>query len=1313
MALQAIFNWENQDATSDLNERFRSLFTKGCITGGHLIPVSGQLQIDITPSQTVSFDGMLVSDSSTQRVAIPPNQTSIITIYAKHNIGAPATVEYQVYEMSTFNGLANKDDHIILGAATTSALDTEVLTSNISYALREEQSRLSRNYFRGWLLSSTLLPVDNFNKSGDFYIVNQGIGDIPYLYAWNGLAWVNISDTLALNAILAQHRANMYTNEVHLNDDQSDAALGSSGAPSVVNRYVTETDSRLANQNENDAMEGSNGTPSATNKFITEEYPVTYPTTFDFFIPPSGAIQISGAIFIGSGSSAVNYFSVMDYIINRGYINNLNSPVTITGVFKDPLTLVPLVPSVDADQYGYFNGTLYLTTDNIISSSFKVLYGAKSTLKTILRDFNFKPTPAVDATGSVVISKIAKIKGRDYDEDIPVRENNKSLRHSVDNVMAYLGSVLETDVVAGDEDYTRLSNEPVVGQEFVKNEGINDVTTFDNVTAIPYTYTSATGTILFASPVDLSGVTTGNIFMDGQGVAYPVSSIGINSLVIMDRNTGTFPLSINNALPSGTVKVDFNPRDLLLSEVKFNFGYDVFPVSKVSVIESEFSKPDGYIASGIKNSDNRLDPRVIFYGGFENYVNSEREQYVRNASSVGIIEITGFFTNVILCIRRRPNSPSLSVTVNGSPASTIVTNASGNISTAQTGFGFKCHRVMLASGLSNSSPSTIVATIIPSADPLDIFAIEVGRASTFSTGLLESGIVFRATELLKRSSLTNVTIPLMDVKARGGRTLIAVDEEGNDFSYLALSDLDSGGFPAGQVDALNGSILSIPIVSSGGKLNGYKVNDIIGISTTTTTVLRRIQSVVITPLVGTITLWDNSTLPLGSVINLTHICSTDSTISNIEEDEIVRYNLFRDFVQHTLSDFENPNLIDRYVAHQDGLTVIAGKNISITSSGIAGTQVSAKIDSLGDLRITALCTRLDIITSNINNATAKISIDGSNPYDFSFNGIGTKRHTIMSNARYQSHEIIINNTNGELCLSDLILFAPQKQDFLTYKNVVADLMYLARYVSSDTFMLNNKHPLGAAFFEANVNISYIEGIGGTTDWVNVTDFSMAQYGNYIWTDRPNAKAEFWFLGDAFELQYIMGQTHGTFTISVDGISLSAIVGTVVGTYGLFVDSQSFLPNRANIGAYGLNYGYHKVEATLLTGRMAFNGYYVGNNLGAMTLGLNNNGVYTSSVDTRNFIPIIEKPVKNTIVIPTIRANEVDLAIGSSSVSVTFNTPMPDINYVISPTIVTSNSMPIYFPINIIARDRFGFTAKWNAALPDNTYKLAYTAVNKM
>lgn len=1333
MTLKGIFKWQNEDATVDLNAHFDAIFQRGVLTGGEIVPVPGNLLVSIPPLVAIADDGMLVVSDTTETLAAVTNQTTVYTILAVYQVAAAPTLEFRTYEASVFAGLVDKDQHIVLGAVTLGALATEVTSTDISYALKDVTDTLGRSYFRGYLSDPSLLPVDNdVNKIGDFYSVTSA--GLPTLWGWDGTIWKNMTEVLTLAAEFYDHINNLRTDEKHLSDDQYDAADGSAGAPSATNRYVTEADTRLPTQDENDALEGSHGSPSSSNKYVTEDYPVTVPYQQDFAGPPSGAVPVSvGPIYVGTGgvTSANKYFTLLDATLERGYINLNGDSVQVINVYKDNLLLSPLNPSADADSEGYYSGILYLEVDNTINSAFKVLYNKKEFFGTVLRDWSIAPTTAIDVISNIIIEKIAEIKGRGYDDPVPTRESNLELREALDSTNSYLGSVLETNAIADDEDFERLQDEPFIGDSFVKNIGIDNVYTYENTSLVGFTYDFNTALVTYSAPVNLSSVQTGDIFIDGLRDRYLITSVndGADQLGIVSAENGLKPIAINTSVGEaidGSAIVNSNPRDILLSAMKLGHHADVFYIRAVKQLE-EFSSPDGYLAYGIVRHDDRIEPRIRLYGVWENYSNTSNEVFVSSRSALGVLEVTGFFSDVSIFMRRSSVSPSLNVSINGRTPTLIDTSASGNYSAISATAGAKYNKVLLASSLPVNEPTTLTITKTGGSTSLDIFGFELVRNEE-TDAILEPGVGFQTAEIINRDTLdTAVNFPQITDMQRGGRTQIAIRDNSYDFSFLPVTNLDDGGEPRGNI--AGNTFVTIFGVARAETL--YKPKDIVEFRDTLLAPTQLERKRINTVFPGGQWILDSATSIVPPTVYVTHICSTDSTASNIEqEEEIARYDLPGDFIQNIPSDLEAAGVANRHLVHTDGLTILAGNAIDVTTSGIVGATRAIKLSSTSELKLTVLATRLDLVAVNDTAATSvTISIDGSPFYPYSFPGNESKRRTIFSNARYQTHEVVIRGgATNNLAFSQMILFGPGKPAFSDIPNVVADLHQVARYRPSDSALLTSPYTylLGGVFYEALSYLSYINGAGANPDWSYTEDFTKSRYGRYVVSENDGAYMDFWFVGDAFELQYITGPDHGIFEVLVDGTLIGSVAGaTVVGNHvASKVDAYAASYGRQNIGAYDLTFGYHRVQARIENPRtknaastgflMGFTGYYVCNNSGYMTMGLNNEGHYSNSIDSRKFLPLeLPEDDPGAEQISSVRADIVSLPVSSTSATVTFSTPVPDTNYVPTVNFFTSSSIPIFQPIVITNKTVSGFTVQWNSPIPDSTYSLNYFVVNKV
>jgi len=1330
MTIQAVLRWQNPDSTFDLNSPIKALVHRGVVTGGELVPIVGQLKIGILPFTLLSNDGMLVNSDVTEQIAITLDQTNVICILVKHNIGSAPTLTIKAVEASAFNVLIDKADHIVFGSVTTLTPAVQVATTDISYALRDSQDRRGRSSLRGRIETVAGLPADpNFNYPGDFYVVADGLGTPPAIYAWDGLAWINITNTFALASDLAIHRANGFPNEIHLTDDQANAATGSSGAPSIFNRYVTETDTRLPTQPENDALVGSDGSPSGTNKYITQQYPVAASTILTYPAPPGASVLISavdGPVFVGNGliGTANKYFSFIDFASDIGYTNISGNSPKVTGIFKDIFLSVPLDPSIDADALGFYSADVYLAASYVVDTSVRLIYGKKEDLDTVNKDFTLTATPGIEIIPGRVVERVSNIKGRLFDDPTPFAEQNINLRASIDGISAYIGSVLETNVVAANEDFVRLSADPVLGPTFVRNVGVAPVYTFSNTGLVNFTYNATLGRVTFTTPVNLSGVRVGDLFQDGAGTKYEVTAVndGADTIDIVSTETGgilpSIVVSVGTAV-DGSTRINNNPRDLLLSEMKLSAGAEIVLARSLERKTNEFSRPDGNVTYGIRRHDRRFDPRVAFYGGWQNFVTATNETYVSNDGDNGEIVLTGFFTDVTLLLRRRNNSPALNVSIDHQVATMISTSALGTINASVAASeGSKLHRLVIASGLPNSRPNTVSISIASATvGTLDVFGFELIRTDS-NVALLESGRAFKSAAVIKRDTIDSA-VPINQLSAleRGGRFTYSVATNSYGLAIAALEDLDQSNQPSGTA---TGAVVTV--ISGIGKLTAYRVNDVILVFDGATAEMRRIASIT-SP---TITL-DSATSFAATPVTIRHICSTDNTIPNTtEEDLLVQYDLLsNDFRVGTSSDFTSPDVKDRFVVHYDGHTIVAGRDIAVSSTGLAGASRAVTLASGGSavLKLSALCTRLDLIAANDAAATATVSIDGSPAYTYTFPGTSARRHTIFFNARYQHHEVVITPASGTLAFTDIILFGPKKPALSGFQNEVADLSRVARYEASrSTFTAApSVYPLGGVFYEASQYVSCVNGSGVNTDWSPSVDFAKGYYGRYFSTTNDDAIAEFYFLGDAFELQYVTGPDHGIFEVYVDGVALQLAGGTVVGDYtGNQVDAFSASYGRRNIGAFGLTYGYHKVEAKIKNPRtkngfstgyvMALTGYYICNNSGYLTYGINREGYYTSVVDLRTFVPIPIESAVAPVVDSVGRSGKVALIVSTTSLSATFAEPFPDTNYAVACVMLnTVDGSPVFQPMVITAQSAAGFTVSWNDPLVTGNYYLVYIA----
>jgi hypothetical protein len=964
---------------------------------------------------------------------------------------------------------------------------------------------------------------------------------------------------------------------------------------------------------------------------------------------------------------------------------------------------------------------------------------------------------------------------------------------------------------------------------FLFNVGINPVYRFINTSLTSFTYTESTGQITYGGAIDLSQCEIGNLFQDSAGNKFLVTSVtpggGSPYLNIVSIETGLIPpeTAVDSAIvlksKDGSVSVNNNPRDCLLSEFKFNYGSDVIPVNYLDPLPDEFEKQTGQMAFSVKREDGSTEPRVVFYGGWQNFPGEDgKKSYVRNTGAYGKIVITGFFTDVLLWMRRSSATPTLAVQLNEEGPVLIDTKQSLYPGSDAHRKYQKIHVLSVPDGyqLSNEPNTCTLSIQSVTADPLQIYAIELCRRSIDSyaartSALVESGRAFDLTKIVT-SDVIDSTLAVSEswaaVPARGHRKIISVTDTSSapSVNNFSLVDLDTG--LAGTVVA---AVTPNTITNvSGPGVSGFRVNDLVLVSTksfnnstyyatgtllagtsqvtgvsldpavaigwvidgpgvpTGTTIVNIVGTTVtmsndatssglknlrfyltgdaqivkitsILDLGGNNYQWgvspnlDAGTYASGPGVNILHVCSTDSTIPNVgQEDEIARYSLTDDFCDGFADDFESSDSSDRFIVGKDGTTILAGTNLSIVSSGITGQIKAVNITASGSLRIAALCTRLDFIVSNSSSANpVYISVDGSTPIAFNFSDASSYRRTIFFNARYQTHEIQITDPSGVLCISDVILFGPAKPTLNDFPVELADMRGLARYIQSSSYQIIgslSRYPMGAVFLEASTYCTYQDNLVlPANDWIVSTNYNLNLYGRYIYSNVADSYIEFYFLGDTFEIQYILGPDHGDFRVYVDGTELNAGSNyEIIGDYSVgYVVGYSPAYTRKNIGAkilYPSNeqeWSVHYVKVVVkgssygpsTDNKVAITGVWLGSAVGSHYCTNQLRGLYGTSRDLRKFLALPGSRIDSGVQQPIIADNRAGTAAcgsGSTYLSVSYTNPLPDTNYVLMVNFSnTVDAYPLLQPVYITTKTSTGFTATWNAPLDTVNYKLNY------
>lgn len=1351
MAIRTLLKFRNLDLTKDINDRYTRLFNPGVFDGGEVIPVVGQLKIDlIAPWKLINAEGMVVEETADRyRLDTPAGQTTVIACKAVYYENNVPEISIVALEKSAYDLLPDQYKYTVFANVEVPIGATNTLSSYIKYSSRDTIDKLGRNVIRGVLSNASSLPSAKDNQAGDVYMVADGLGGIPHLYGWDGLQWVILTDAATAMADLATHRANLFTDEKHATDDEKDALVGTSGTPpSSSNKFIDNADSRIPTQSQKDALSGSDGAPSTTNRYITEEYPLAAPDEKELGSAPVGGyvelLASEGPVFVGrgGGGSVDVYFKFYDQNLNREYTTSTDLAVNVAGVYTDSLLSSVLDPSIDpnVDADGFYSGaSLYIKYDTTPDTGLRLLYGKRRTLKTMPVDVFLSRTLNDAQTSAETINVVEGIKGRDWDDPVPTNETNIELRKDVVDLKEYLSSVFKADHVIGD--FTKVEGVPDFASDFIQNIGIPQNYSYQNTGLVGFNYTASTATVTYNTPVTLVGVVVaGHVFIDGAGVEYEVISIPDNQNLVIQKRNGIIPLNITTTVSSslhGSVKPDNNPRKINLATLEYILGRERIACRELEVVANEFHPRTNNIAFQIRtpvHSSYFREPRVRFYGGFQNRDSGNRSKVV--ATNTGRILITGFFTDARLLVDLKNASPSITVKIDGDTTGTVYDlTRSGLVVSLGTNDDIQQQSVQIASGLLDLAPHTVEVIIDDSTDEFIIYGIDLFR-STVTTVALLSGRAFVQSDLYKKDTISTFSAPAGSTRSRGavvtryiGRSLIEASQ------LTSLQDYDgTAGGPSGT--AFSGTP-SFTVGSGLVKFQYYKAGDIVKLVTATAEEVKQIQS--IGPGVGQITFTSN-VMTSGAAI-LIHMASTAGDSLDTTQ-EYARYTT-TDLGTRQLTDFSvlffTPS--NRLFTVEDGTTSMAGYNIRYVTTGIDGVDTAIElIDSTSTVHIRAVACQLNLITANATSVGAEFSIDGCPSYAVTIPSGGLTNLTGWTNARYQTHELVISNAAG-MRLSGIILHEPThaskiEGSLLATQNLIADH---DSSISSDGSVI----PCGVVGVDPfTMQGIFVDGTGTGTGWASSIDFALNPYwGRYITTDQEGAYFEYFFFGGGIEIEYFAKNDQGKPRLFLNNILATAVnfptatfKGINISTGEVDMYDASLTSVRKKFAITDLPFDKYVAKLQIQTPRtrnvlstgfwMNVGTVYEANSSGRMSyspskgfrgkLGVDDFAYGLDwARDDRNFdsgaISKEEIPVSRTITLET-RAQRINLGVGDTAITVAFSSTLDSTDYALTCTISnTVDPITVYRPLTITNFTPTGFTVKWNDPIETSNYYLNYTA----
>lgn len=1474
VAYRTLLKYRNLDLTKDINDKFTYLFAPGVFYGGLITPVTGQLKVEINaPWKLISKDGMVIEETSTNtRLVTPVGQKTVIAVKVVYQDNDEPIIIPNAIELSAFELLPDKDYYVIFALVDVPADATIILESYIRYAERNIVDMLGRGTLRDVVTNSSFLPNSKDNIAGDLYVVANGIGGIPHIYGWDGFSWIILTDAATVTANLATHRQNLYVDEKHATDDEKEAMIGTSGtAPSALNPFVDNEDTRIPTQNENNALQGTDGTPADYNRYITEEYPwavpeekvISTPLLIDIATRMYGATS-EGPIYIGRGDSfsTPTFFKFYDSLLNREYTTspthptNPNTIVTITGVYFDSLCTMLVDPLVSTDLDGFCTQDLYLKWNVVPDTEFRVLYAKREVMKrkqTGDPPQFYHPYPDAiirrkvnDAQISATLIKYMEdIKGRDFDDVPPTVEQNINLRRYAVDGKEYLGSNFKTDSVVNS--FESLENVPAYVNDFPTNVGIPQNYSFENSLLSPITYsynlTLNEGTVTYSNvSVDFSAVIANqDVFIDGSLNEYKIVNVNTGTRAIkIQKRDGKVPRSINTTLmlsgsltldskvvanitpstsglvanmaihgnaniPSGTliysvdsltqitltkaatitsllqsfvaapgtlqsnyylkgsIKKDNNPRKINLATLDYVLGKSRIYCRQIQPVLNEFhpvTKNVAYEISMPLHSITRKEPRIRFYGGFKNKDAGTRSRIVNTNN--GIISITGFFTDVLIILDLKNSSPTFLVKVDGDPTGTTVTPVSAPNTIADSNgfeneFDFQNQYFKIVSGLADLVPHTIEIHIGNTASDLIVYGFDLIR-NTISNVMVLPGRSFSQADLFLKNVLDNsVAVPRGGIGGSyvRGKGLISTRyinrngvESTQNTSMLDMDGDDDTTCPKGT--ASNGVPTFGP--STGlSKFAYYQVGDIVKLINYDGSSIPILEQVlVINTITGSsATFTTNITTdgPPRTAILLHVVSTTGDTFDTLKEFN--RY-MFTELGVKQSSDFsylvQYASASSKLYTLEDGTTSIMARNTKYVNTGIDGADFALNmVDNTSSLRIRTVASRLDLLVVNTASVSGVlISIDGSPSYSVNFSGGGLTKYTVWTNARYQTHEVYINNASG-LDIIGFITYEPT-HNVKIEGSLLATQNIIANYDTSVSTS-GNIIPTGCIAVDPyKMGGVYVNSTGVGTDWTTIINYTSNPYwGRYSWTSKVSSYFEYTLLGQGFEIEFLSNNDRRIAEVYINGVLAtssnwgSAIFKNVNSTNGQ-VDMYELVGGRKKFGINNLPFNVLTIRilCTALsnpsstgTGGINIVTVYEINTSGYLSYSpskgvkgktgiddfiygpdwVKDERVFDCLPSAKEDKPSILKLDSQTIVLEDIRTDKILLSPAEYTKNILFTSPFSNNDYYLECSIYKYDTLGtavliIVTPSNILAN---GFTADFTTIPVNGTYYLIYKA----
>ena len=293
---------------------------------------------------------------------------------------------------------------------------------------------------------------------------------------------------------------------------------------------------------------------------------------------------------------------------------------------------------------------------------------------------------------------------------------------------------------------------------------------------------------------------------------------------------------------------------------------------------------------------------------------------------------------------------------------------------------------------------------------------------------------------------------------------------------------------------------------------------------------------------GRVVVYQKSDGTIAKAVQPTNASQQNLTSADHTNEEVVRSYNWREFGAGRTDDFS------RVAGNQaaaftldDGTTTLIGSQVRTSQAAVSAGPDSIGVSALnGTLTLTFVGTGLDIeLYDNIGTRQYTVSVDGSASIGTMTSGStsGTKILKVVSGLPYGSHVIRFTNPNGVdgFYITRFIVYQPKKPSIPAGAVELADYNILS---SSTNGTVGVTNLTSGTLRKANTREAvYVNGTGGTSDWVAGIDTTNEMIGFSITSDRLNAYSEFIFFGTGVDFRYFAA-TNRSSNISVSLQSLS-------------------------------------------------------------------------------------------------------------------------------------------------------------------------------